>query len=93
MKNIKEYFNQFSDILTIKFMDTVNHILDTLQQYPISRGLVPSSIVAAPAFITAESIEYGLKIILLCLSILGAGLTAYAKYLHVKKLKNSDREN
>lgn len=90
MKNIKDYLYNISDFIAVKAVDTANYVLDTLQQYPVSKGLLPSGAVAAPAFISADTVEYGLKITLLCLSIIGAGLTAYAKFLHVKKLKKEN---
>jgi hypothetical protein len=64
-----------------------NKVIDTLQHYPISKGLLPSSIVAAPTFM--DNLEVGLKIILLIISIIGASLTAYAKWIEVKKRNES----
>lgn len=74
------------DSLKHKIHDSVELALDTLQQYPITKGLLPSGIIAAPAFM--DNVTAGLKILLLIISIVGAGLTAYAKWLHVKHLKN-----
>ena len=73
------------DTLRDKFHDSTIVVLDTLQQYPVTKGLLPSGILAAPAFI--DSVELGLKITLLVVSIIGAGLTGYAKWLHIKSLK------
>jgi len=73
------------DTLRLKIHSSTQLLLDTLQEAPILKGLVPAGVIATPSFI--NDIEMGLKITLLVLSIIVAGLTGYAKWLHIKNLK------
>ena len=92
MDTIKNILRQVNDSLVHSkdsAVATTNFVLDSLQQYPITKGLLPAGATASPALFM-DNLEVGLKITLLLISIVTASLTGYAKWLHVKHLKKNN---
>jgi hypothetical protein len=69
----------------VKLKDTANHVIDTLQQHPILKGMIPSGAVGSLTFV--EELEIGLRIAGLIAGLIVAGLTGYAQWLKIRNLK------
>ena len=74
----------------MKLKDTANHVIDTLQQHPFLKGLVPATATSSLTFV--EELEIGLRIAGLVAGLIVAGLTGYAQWLKIKNEKQKQDE-
>ena len=71
--------------LSTKGQDTMNFIIDTLQQHPYTKGVIPAATSIGVSFV--DVLETGLRIVAILFAIVASALTGYAQWIKIKKEK------